>query len=92
MAPCAARIPNRSTTTSPNARPAEPGDPSHERFFVGLRLSAGIRPSREEWERFANPIRRFVDEGLLESAGGMLRLTNRGVMLSNEVFQEFLPL
>jgi oxygen-independent coproporphyrinogen-3 oxidase len=72
--------------------PAEAGDPAHERFFVGLRLSAGIRPSREEWERFAQPIRRFVDDGLLESADGSLRLTSRGVMLSNEVFQEFLPL
>jgi len=72
--------------------PAEPGDPVHERFFVGLRLAAGVRPSGEEWERFAQPIRRFVDQGLLESADGMLRLTDRGVMLSNEVFQEFLPL
>jgi oxygen-independent coproporphyrinogen III oxidase len=71
---------------------AEPGDPSHERFFVGLRLSAGIRPSGEEWERFRQPIQRFVAQGLLESADGILRLTNRGVMLSNEVFQEFLPL
>jgi oxygen-independent coproporphyrinogen-3 oxidase len=71
---------------------AEPGNPAYERFFVGLRLSSGIRPSQEEWVRFANPIRRFLDDGLLESAGGMLRLTDRGVMLSNEVFQEFLPL
>jgi oxygen-independent coproporphyrinogen-3 oxidase len=71
---------------------AEPGDPAYERFFVGLRLSAGVRPSSEEWERFAQPIRRFVDRGLLESADGTLRLTHRGVMLSNEVFQEFLPL
>lgn len=71
---------------------AQPADPEHERFFVGLRLTAGIRPSREEWVRFDQPIRRFVAEGLLESAGGALRLTNRGVMLSNDVFQEFLPL
>jgi oxygen-independent coproporphyrinogen-3 oxidase len=71
---------------------AEPGNPEHERFFVGLRLSAGIRPSHEEWERFAQPIRRGIDQGLLETAGGALRLTDRGVMLSNEVFQEFLPL
>jgi oxygen-independent coproporphyrinogen III oxidase len=61
-----------------------------ERFFVGLRLSAGIRPEPEEWRRFAAPIHRFVDAGLPETAGGVLRLTNRGVMLSNEVFQEFL--
>jgi oxygen-independent coproporphyrinogen-3 oxidase len=72
--------------------PGEPGDLAHERFFVGLRLAAGIRPSREEWDRFEQPIQRFVAQGLLETASGMLRLTNRGVMLSNEVFQEFLPL
>ena len=61
-----------------------------ERFYVGLRLSEGIRPEPDEWERFAEPIRRFVSEGLLETDGASLRLTARGVMLSNEVFQEFL--
>jgi len=35
-------------------------------------------------------IRRFLDEGLLETEDGMLRLTGRGVLLSNEVFQEFI--
>ena len=44
----------------------------------------------EEWRRFAEPIRRFLDYGLLESRDGVLRLTDRGVLLSNEVFQEFL--
>jgi len=63
-----------------------------ERFFVGLRLSAGIRPDAAEWRRFASPIRRFLDAGLLVSDGATLRLTNRGVLLSNEVFQEFLNL
>jgi oxygen-independent coproporphyrinogen-3 oxidase len=61
-----------------------------ERFFVGLRLMAGIRPAPAEWRRFEEPIRRFLDAGLLETAGGVLRLTGRGVLLSNEVFQEFL--
>jgi oxygen-independent coproporphyrinogen III oxidase len=61
-----------------------------ERFFVGLRLMEGIRPSREEWSRFEEPIARFVDAGLLETEDGALRLTSRGVLLSNEVFQEFL--
>jgi oxygen-independent coproporphyrinogen-3 oxidase len=61
-----------------------------EKFFVGLRLMEGVRPLAEEWRRFEEPIRRFVDLGLLETAGGMLRLTNRGVLLSNEVLQEFL--
>jgi oxygen-independent coproporphyrinogen-3 oxidase len=61
-----------------------------ERLFVGLRLMSGIRPAPDEWRRYEAPIRRFVDAGLLETGGGMLRLTARGVMLSNEVFQEFL--
>ena len=63
-----------------------------ERFFVGLRLMEGIRPSELEWRRFAEPIERFVEAGLLETGDGTLRLTDRGVLLSNEVFQEFLSL
>jgi oxygen-independent coproporphyrinogen-3 oxidase len=63
---------------------------SDERFFIGLRLSAGIRPDAEEWRRFDAPIHRFLDSGLLETDGEVLRLTSRGVLLSNEVFQEFL--
>jgi oxygen-independent coproporphyrinogen-3 oxidase len=61
-----------------------------ERFFLGLRLRAGIRPTAEEWRRYAAPIAKFRAEGLLESDGAVLRLTERGILLSNEVFQEFL--
>ncbi len=67
--------------------------PAHleeEKFLVGLRLMAGVRPSVEERVRFRAAIERFIGEGLLEAAGGMLRLTRRGVLLSNEVLQEFL--
>jgi oxygen-independent coproporphyrinogen III oxidase len=67
--------------------------PAHledERFYLGLRLTAGIRPEPAEWLRFEQPIRRNLDAGLLEETGGVLRLTGRGVLLSNEVFQEFL--
>jgi oxygen-independent coproporphyrinogen-3 oxidase len=66
------------------------GDRLEERFFVGLRLTQGIRPEPREWKHFGEPIRRFIEQGLLETDGDVLRLTNRGVMLSNEVFQEFL--
>jgi oxygen-independent coproporphyrinogen III oxidase len=72
------------------AEPPEEARLDEERFFVGLRLTEGVRPSDGEWRRFALPIRRFVDAGLLETGGGVLRLTGRGVLLSNEVFQEFL--
>ena len=43
-----------------------------------------------EWQRFEVPIQRFVDEGLLEKSGDFLRLTRQGVLLSNEVFAEFI--
>ncbi|HEY1339207.1 MAG TPA: radical SAM family heme chaperone HemW [Bryobacteraceae bacterium] len=75
-----------------DGRPGGDATPAaeEERFFVGLRLMEGIRPAAAEWRRFDRPIRRFVDAGLLECADGVLRLTGRGVLLSNEVFQEFL--
>jgi oxygen-independent coproporphyrinogen-3 oxidase len=63
-----------------------------ERFFVGLRLAAGIRPRPEEWTRWAEPIHRFVRSGLLESDGETLRLTRTGLVVSNEVFQEFITI
>lgn len=63
--------------------------PAEERFFVGLRLLSGIEPTTDEWRKYADPIQRFVESGLLESDGTILKLTRRGVLLSNEVFQEF---
>ena len=71
---------------------AVPDRLAEERFFLGLRLTAGIRPAPGEWRRFARPIRRFLDAGLLESQDGVIRLTSRGVLFSNEVFQEFIGL
>ena len=61
-----------------------------EKFFVGLRLAEGVAPTAEEWQRYEQPLSRFLREGLLEKRGGTVRLTDRGVLLSNEVFQEFL--
>ena len=67
-----------------------PAQPDDERFFLGLRLREGVRPTEQEWRRFEAPITRFSAAGLLERSGDFLRLTRRGVLLSNEVFQEFL--
>jgi oxygen-independent coproporphyrinogen-3 oxidase len=61
-----------------------------ERFFVGLRLTEGIRPSPEGWDKHGDRIRRLIHAGLLRSDGDKLQLTSRGVLLSNEVFQEFI--
>jgi oxygen-independent coproporphyrinogen-3 oxidase len=64
-------------------------DPAEEHFFVGLRLMDGIEPSPKEWSRFAQPIEKWTQAGMLERDGTRLRLTDRGVLLSNEIFQEF---
>jgi oxygen-independent coproporphyrinogen III oxidase len=69
-----------------------PANRAEERFFVGLRLTEGIRPQPDEWRRFEAPIQRFVEEGLLARDGERLRLTDRGVLLSNEVFAEFITI
>jgi oxygen-independent coproporphyrinogen-3 oxidase len=71
-----------------------------EAFFLGLRVRDGI--SLEEIARelgadvvaSARPaIDRFLREGLLEERGPRIRLTRRGLMLSDAVFRElvFLP-
>lgn len=65
-------------------------DLAEERFLVGLRLSKGVRLLPADRERFSEPIARFIGEGLLEEYDGMLRLTNPGVLYSNEVLQEFI--
>jgi len=57
---------------------------------VGLRLTEGVEPAAEEWEMHAAVIERHRVNGLLERAGNRLRLTPRGILLSNEIFQEFL--
>ena len=64
--------------------------PDEERLFTGLRLSEGLRLNPEEWQKHRKSIERFVEAGLLERRAETLRLTRRGVLLSNEVFQEFL--
>jgi oxygen-independent coproporphyrinogen III oxidase len=65
-------------------------DRTEERFFVGLRLTEGIRPTEAEWSRFASPIGKWTRLGMLEQDNGTLRLSSKGVLISNEVFQEFL--
>ena len=63
--------------------------PSDEKFYVGLRLSEGVKPDELEWRKWNPAFQRFMDEGLLEQRAGRIRLTDRGIMYSNEVFAEF---
>jgi oxygen-independent coproporphyrinogen-3 oxidase len=61
-------------------------EPMSERFFLGLRLTNGIQG---DWSPFRPAIERLIRDGLLEADDAALRLTHRGVLLSNEVFAEF---
>jgi oxygen-independent coproporphyrinogen III oxidase len=68
-----------------------------EAWFLGLRLNEGVEVSavRDEFEseavaRALETADRLVQSGLLTSDGKIVRLTSRGRMLSNDVFQDFL--
>lgn len=65
-------------------------DRVEERFFVGLRLVRGIEPTADEWSRFALPIEKWLREGMLERDDSRLRLSRRGILVSNEIFQDFI--
>jgi oxygen-independent coproporphyrinogen-3 oxidase len=68
-----------------------PADHDSEKFFLGLRLTSGIETGALTTapRSFQAAVERFVGDGLLEHADGRLRLTPRGVLLSNEVFAAF---
>ena len=65
-----------------------PADAQNERFLLGLRLSAGVSGELKPYERI---FQRYEQDGLIEREGDFVRLTPRGVLLSNEVFQAFVP-
>lgn len=66
-----------------------PAEFSSEKFLVGLRLARGVMLTAEEWNRFEEPVARFIEQGLLLREGDILRLTGEGVLYSNEVLEEF---
>jgi oxygen-independent coproporphyrinogen III oxidase len=67
-----------------------------ETFFLGLRLNQGVdlekiaaKFGKEGVGPFFATIREFRESGLLERQGEVIRLTPRGRLLSNEVFEKF---
>jgi oxygen-independent coproporphyrinogen-3 oxidase len=74
-----------------------PAQQLEEAWFLGLRRNAGvlIEALRAEFGRAAvRPTvavaERLVEDGLLAIEDGVVRLTRRGMMISNDVFAEFL--
>jgi oxygen-independent coproporphyrinogen-3 oxidase len=70
-----------------------------EAWFLGLRLNAGVETTalerefgREQVHPALEVVDRLAADGLLVFDGNRVRLTARGRLLSNEVFQEFLGL
>jgi oxygen-independent coproporphyrinogen-3 oxidase len=68
-----------------------------EMFFLGLRLNRGVDLNEvaqgctpDELSSFRSIISELVSDGLLEHQHDRIRLTARGRLLSNEVFQRFL--
>ena len=91
----AGRTRNRRRSMSSIAPRAETvaGQPGEEKFFVGLRLMDGIRPEPRRVAALRQPRSAGSwTRDCSKPSGDMLRLTSRGVMLSNEVFQEFLDI
>jgi len=71
-------------------------DAESEFVFLGLRLNQGIdlneyehRFERDLSKTHAAEITRLSENGLVELAGGTLKLTRKGMLFSNEVFAEF---
>lgn len=68
-----------------------------EAWFLGLRMKEGVNPAALEQEfgheavsRALEVVSRVEQDELLEWHGDAVRLTSRGQLLSNDVFQEFL--
>jgi oxygen-independent coproporphyrinogen-3 oxidase len=76
-----------------------PGRQHEEAWFLGLRLNTGVDVGAVEREfgretvmRALEAVALLAEAGLVISDGKSVRLTPRGRLLSNDVFQEFLDL
>jgi oxygen-independent coproporphyrinogen III oxidase len=70
---------------------------AEEAIVMGLRLTRGIDLSAIEqryglavWARYGEDLGIYLEAGLLDHGGGLLRLTRRGMLLANEVMSVFI--
>jgi oxygen-independent coproporphyrinogen III oxidase len=75
----------------------DPSSALEEEFFLGLRMNHGVslaeigeRQGADRVAELGGVIAELVEGSLLEHCDGRLRLTPRGRLLSNEVFERFL--
>jgi oxygen-independent coproporphyrinogen-3 oxidase len=78
-------------------RELSPVERFQEAVFMGLRLVSGIdfrdferRYGIDVWQRYGERLGPFVEAGLLIREAGTLRLSPRGLLLSNEVMTVFI--
>lgn len=85
--------------TAPSRARISLSEALEETFFLGLRLNCGVDLRRVVAEfggdmvaAFSETITDLVRTGLMERNEDVIRLTPRGRLLSNEVFQQFISL
>jgi oxygen-independent coproporphyrinogen-3 oxidase len=78
-------------------RDRPPRERVEEALFMGLRLTEGVSLDRilrdhgcDAWRIWGDRLAPFVASGLLLHEGGRLRLTRRGMLLSNEIMSAFI--
>jgi oxygen-independent coproporphyrinogen-3 oxidase len=77
--------------TPPTVTPVSQQAAVEESFFLGLRLNGGVDLAEKRRDvTHECAIHQCIQDGLLEQAGTIIRLTPRGRLLSNEVFGRFL--
>ena len=61
-----------------------------EKIILGLRMLKGINKEYLVYDRWKKAASKLIGLGLLEESNGMIRLTDKGLDLANQVFVEFI--
>lgn len=64
-------------------------DRESESIFLGLRLERGVKLDQDAFAKYKNEIDPLIADDLIFSENGMIKLTRRGKLFSNEVFAAF---
>ena len=87
----------QSGVSTETTEPYEPQRRAAEHLFTGLRRVQGVSLREVEkrygvsvMDRYGDRLKPFVDLGLVDVSDGVLRLSEKGFLVSNEVFEIFL--